>query len=126
MASSKKQQLAVCKAALLVLQDEIKVAKDKVITRENQLEKAIQEEKPVSSFEKLLDSASVILTSLQKKEKELIKRESQLMHSPSSSDDENQETISEGLPKRRKVDDLIKSSKKYLFRTSLWGGCYNY
>lgn len=123
MASSKKQQLAVCKAALAVLQDEINEAKQERKTRESQLEKAIQEGKSVSSFEKLLDSASANLTGLQNKEKELLKRESRLIRCPSSSDDEIQEIspTSEGSPKRRKVDDLIEKSKKYLFRTDRWG-----
>jgi hypothetical protein len=32
-----------------------------------------------------------------------------------------QEIPPEGSPRRRKVDDLIEKSKKYLFRTERWG-----
>lgn len=119
--SSKKQQLAICKAALEALQVEINEAKEERKTAKSQLEKAIQEGKPVSPFEKLLDSASANLTGLQNKEKELLKRESQLTRSPSTSDDEMQEIPPEGSPKRQKVDGLIERSKKYLLRTHFWG-----
>ncbi len=73
------------------------------MTRESQLEKAIQEGKPVSSFEKLLDSASAYLTGLQNKEIELLKQVSQLARSPSTSNDEMQEIPPEGS--ERQVDD---------------------
>ena len=77
MASSKKQQLAVCKAALEALQDEIREAKDKVMARESQLEKAIQEGKPdsiLARFKSLYDCASTFLTGLRIKELELLKQ----------------------------------------------------
>ncbi|OAJ36794.1 hypothetical protein BDEG_20927 [Batrachochytrium dendrobatidis JEL423] len=121
MSSSKKQQLAICKAALEALQTKIDEAEQERKTAKTQLEKAIQEGKAVSSYEKLLDSATAFLTGLQSKEKELLKRESQLTRSPSTSDDEMQEIPPKGSPKRRKVDDLIEKSKRYLFRTERWG-----
>jgi hypothetical protein len=64
--------------------------------------------------------ASAKLACLQNKEKELLKRESQLTRS-STSGNEMQEMTPEGSPMRRKVDDLIEKSKKYLFRTERWG-----
>jgi hypothetical protein len=121
MASPKKQQLAACRAALEALQAEIKEAKEERKTAKSQLENAIQEGKAVSSFEKLLDSATTFLTDLQREKEVLLKRESQLTRSPSTSDDEIQEATSDGSPKRRKVDDLIERSKKYLFKTGSWG-----
>ncbi len=121
MSSSKKQQLAICKAALEALQAEIKEAKTKVMARESQLENAIQEGKAehiLASFKSLYDGATTFLTGLQNKEKALM-RESRLIRP--SSDDEMQERPPGGSPKRRKVDDLIEKSKKYLFRTERWG-----
>jgi hypothetical protein len=88
------------------------------------LEKAIQEGKPVdvrADLKALLDSASTFLTGLQREKEELLKQQTQLARSPSTSDDEMQEIPPEGSPKRRKVDDLIEKSKKYLFRTERWG-----
>jgi hypothetical protein len=82
-----------------------------------QVEKAMLEGKPISPFEKLLVSASAILTGLQNKENELIKRESQL----SSTNEEIEELPPEGSPQRRKINDLIEKSNKYLFRTVNWG-----
>jgi DNA polymerase III delta prime subunit len=90
MTSSKKQQLDTCKAALAGLQDEINEAKNKVMARESQLEKAIQEGKPdsiLASFKSLYDGASAYLTGLQNKKTELLKQFSQLNHSPSTSND---------------------------------------
>jgi hypothetical protein len=121
MSSSKKQQLASCKAALEALQDEIKVAKEERKTAKTRLEMAIQEGKAVSSYEKLLDSASTFLAGLQREKEIFLKRESQLTRSPSTSDDEMQELPPKGSPKREKVDALIKKSTKYLFRTERWG-----
>jgi hypothetical protein len=121
MSSSKKQQLATCKAALEALQAKINEAEAKVMARESQLEKAVQEGNAASSYEKLLESATAYLTGLQNKEKELLKQQTQLARSPSPSDDEMQEIPPEGSPKRRKVDDLIEKSKKYLFRTERLG-----
>ncbi len=60
------------KAALAALHEEIQEAKKKVSRAEERLEKAVLEGNPVSSFEKLLDSASANLTGLQReKEKPL-------------------------------------------------------
>ena len=125
MSSSKKQQLAGVKAALQALQAEIKEAKEERKAAKSQLEKAIQEETPDSihtSFKSLYEGASTFLNGLQREKKELLKQVYQLS-SPSSSDDELQEIspTSESSPKRRKVDDLIAKSKKYLLRTERWG-----
>jgi hypothetical protein len=121
---SKKQELIDVKTALAALQVEIIEAKAERKTAKSQLEKAIQEGLPVSSFEKLLDSASANLTGLQSKEKELMVKERMLekrmTRSPSTSDQEVSPT-SDGSPKRRKIDNLIASSKKYLLRTVNWG-----
>jgi hypothetical protein len=122
MASSSNHPLDF-KKALSVLQDEIKAAKDKVMTRECQLEKAIQERNQVSSFEKLLDSASANLTCLQREKVEILKHVSEFNFHPSTSDDQIQEIspTSEGSSKQRKVDDLIGKLKNYLLRTESWG-----
>ena len=126
METSKKDHLAVCKAALESLQAEIKEAKDKLMARESRLENAIQEGKPefiLASFKSLYEGASANLAGLQKKVKELLKREMTLLLalSTSTSDDEMEEISRPTSAKRRKVDDLIEKSKKYLFRTDRWG-----
>jgi hypothetical protein len=121
--ASRAKQLDEVKAALAALHDEIQEAKEERMAAKSQLEKAILEGKPVSPFEKLLESASANLTGLQRKEEELLKRETILTRSHSPSDEETQEIshVSDGSPKRQKIDNMIEKTKKYLFRTERWG-----
>ena len=125
MASSAKQ-LDEVKAALAALQDEIQEAKEERKTATSHLEKAILEGKPAdvrAGLKALLESASANLTGLQREKEELLKRETLLSRWHSSSDEETQEIspTSDGSPKRRKIDNLIARSKKYLLRTLKWG-----
>ena len=90
MASRGKQRNEV-KAALAALQDEINEAKEERKTAKSQLEKAILEGKPVSPFEKLLESASANLTGLQREKEKLLEEKNILTRSHSSSDEETQE-----------------------------------
>ena len=86
--TSKKQQLINVKAALVTIQDEIKEAKEERRAAKSQLEKALAEGKPTAPYEKLFDSASSNLTSLQREKAERLRREAQLTRSPSTSDEE--------------------------------------
>jgi hypothetical protein len=71
----------------------------------------------------LLESGSANLTRLGQEKAELLKRETLLSRSHSSSDEEMQEISpgSNSSPKRQKIDSMIEKTKKYLFRTESWG-----
>jgi hypothetical protein len=112
------RQLDQVKAALAALQDEIKEAKEERKAAKSQLEKATAELE-IQKFTALLESASANLTGLQREKEVLLKKENILIRSHSSSDEETQ--TSDGSPKRRKIDSLIATSKKYLLRTLNWG-----
>jgi hypothetical protein len=114
------------KAALAVLQEEIQEAKEERKNAKSQLEKAIEEGKPAdvrADLKALYEGAVANLTGLQGNKQELLKRETLLLRSPSTSDEETQEVspVSDGSPKRQKIDSMIEKSKKYLFRTERWG-----
>jgi len=113
------------KAALTALQEKIQEAEGKVKRAEERLEKAILEGKPgdvTAALKALLESASANLTGLQREKVKLLEKENILTRSHSFSDEETQEIspTSDGSPKRRKIDYLIATSKKYLLRTLNW------
>jgi hypothetical protein len=85
--ASRAKQLDEVKAALAALQDEIKEAKEERKTAKSQLENAILEGKPVSPFEKLLESASANLAGLQREKEKLLEEKNILTRSHSSSDE---------------------------------------
>lgn len=124
--TSRGKQLDEVKAALAALQDEIKEAKEERKAAKGQLEKAILEGKPAdvrAGLKALLESASANLAGLQREKEKLLEKENILTRSHFSSDEETQEIspTSEGSSKRRKIDYLIATSKKYLLRTLYWG-----
>jgi len=112
--ASRREQRDEVKAALADLQKELDAAKEERKAAKSQLEKAIEEGKPVSPFEKLYDGAVANLTGLQGKEKELLKRETLLSRSHSSSDEETQEIspVSDYSPKKKL---RIQNLQKYTF-----------
>jgi hypothetical protein len=123
---SRKIQLHEVKAALGALQDDLNEAKEERKAAKGQLEKAIEEGKPAdvrADLKALYEGAVANLAGLQRKEEELLKRETLLTRTHSSSDDETQEIspVSDNSPKRRKIDSMIARSKKYLLRTLKWG-----
>jgi hypothetical protein len=124
--ASRRKQLDEVKAALSALQEEIQEAKEERKTAKSQLEKAILEGKPAdvrADLKALYEGAVANLTGLQREKEELLKRETLLTRSHSSSDEETQEIspTSDGSPKRQKIDSMIEKTKKYLFRTESWG-----
>jgi hypothetical protein len=119
---SRKIQLHEVKAALGALQDDLNEAKEERKAAKGQLEKATTEQ-DIQKFKALYEGAVANLTGLQREKEELLKRETLLTRTHSSSDDETQEIspVSDNSPKRRKIDSMIARSKKYLLRTLKWG-----
>ncbi|KAJ2999649.1 hypothetical protein HDV02_002122 [Globomyces sp. JEL0801] len=97
---SRAKQLDEVNAALVALQEEIQEAKEERKAAKSQLEKAILEGKPVTPFEKLLESASANLTGLQREKEKLLENKNILTRSHSSSDDPSKiaSQINELLP----------------------------
>jgi hypothetical protein len=120
--ASRAKQLHEVKAALAALQEEIQEAKKKVNRGEEKLEKATSEQ-DIQKFKALLESASANLAGLQREKEKLLEKDNILTRSHSPSDEETQEIspVSDGSPKRQKIDNMIEKTKKYLFRTERWG-----
>jgi hypothetical protein len=143
---SKSQELIKVKQDLAALQEEIKDASLKVSEAEKRLLKALEENKPSSPYEKLLDCASADLKVLHRKEESLKRKEEKLTRIEESlkRKEEKLTRIEESLKRKeeekiltkseqkivpeaegshnqRERDYLVDKYRKILFRTDCWG-----